>query len=74
MVECCICNARVGSSSPPSGNIKGDVNMKYNLLGNSGLKVSSCDNVSPKIQQSLLHWSYMVNEKDFITWKKQNSV
>ena len=46
----------------------------YKKIHNSGLKVSSCDNVSPKIQQSLLHWSYMVNEKDFSTGKKQNSV
>ena len=30
--------------------------------------------VSPKIQQSLLHWSYIVNEKDFEIWKSKKKI
>ena len=46
----------------------------YKKLFNSGLEASNCKQISPKIQQSLLHWGYLVNEKDFIMWKKQNTV
>ena len=28
--------------------------------------------VSPRIQQSLLHWGYMVNEDDYEMWRVQN--
>jgi len=27
--------------------------------------------VSPRIQQSLLHWGYQVNEEDYYTWNNQ---
>ena len=30
-------------------------------------------NSSPRIQQTLLHWSYMVNELDYTFWCKQNN-
>ena len=30
-------------------------------------------NVSPRIQQSLLHWGYLVNQDDFDQWKKLNN-
>jgi len=29
--------------------------------------------VSPRIQQSLLHWGYRVNEEDFIKWQKSTN-
>ncbi|QQO91796.1 hypothetical protein immuto35A_116 [Flavobacterium phage vB_FspM_immuto_3-5A] len=28
--------------------------------------------ISPRIQQSLLHWGYEVNENDFCTWREYN--
>ena len=30
--------------------------------------------ISPRIQQSLLHWGYKVNEEDFIIWQKNNKL
>lgn len=30
-------------------------------------------NTSPRIQQSLLHWAYYVNEPDFFTWCRKNN-
>ena len=44
----------------------------YKKIHKSGLKIYNCKNASPKVQQSLLHWGYVVNEKDFIKWKEQN--
>ena len=29
--------------------------------------------ISPRIQQSLLHWGYMVNEDDYMLWKEMNN-
>ena len=29
--------------------------------------------ISPRIQQSLLHWGYMVNKNDFEQWKILNN-
>ena len=31
-------------------------------------------NISPRIQQSLLHWGYRVNKKDFSKWKIINKI
>lgn len=31
-------------------------------------------NISPRIQQSLLHWGYRVNKKDFSEWKNINEI
>lgn len=37
-------------------------------------KIHKTDNwqISPRIQQSLLHWGYEVNEQDYIVWCKDN--
>lgn len=29
-------------------------------------------NASPRIQQSLQHWGYIVNEEDYLLWREQN--
>jgi len=29
-------------------------------------------NVSPRIQQSLLHWGYRINQNDYDQWKALN--
>ena len=36
--------------------------------------ISQSLHVSPRIQQSLLHWSYIVNEKDFEIWKSKKEI
>ena len=35
----------------------------------SGLKIENSKDISPRIQQSLLHWSYIVNNQDYESWK-----
>ena len=35
----------------------------------SGLKIENSKDISPRIQQSLLHWSYIVNNEDYERWK-----
>ncbi len=43
-------------------------NTIYAKIEKSGFSVADCFNVSPRIQQSLLHWSYVVNEEDYFAW------
>jgi hypothetical protein len=42
----------------------------YSKIYNEGCGIKFSEKVSPRIQQSLLHWSYIVNNKDFENWKK----
>jgi hypothetical protein len=43
-------------------------NIIYNKIHSSGCKISQSETVSPRIQQSLLHWSYVVNKEDYQRW------
>ena len=45
-------------------------NIIYRKIYNSGVEISFSQNLSIRIQQSLLHWSYIVNQNDFTEWKK----
>ena len=49
-------------------------NTIYTKLYREGCPISESFNVSPRIQQSLLHWSYLVNEKDFKDWKSSKGI
>ncbi len=49
----------------PSGRWK---NIIYGKIHSAGVPFALSRAVSPRIQQSLLHWSYLVNEKDYLTW------
>ena len=40
----------------------------YARIEKSGCPVKNALSVSPRIQQSLLHWSYVVNEDDYFAW------
>ena len=41
----------------------------YNKIFKSGFDIENSKSISPRIQQSLLHWSYIVNNEDYETWK-----
>tara|TARA_B100001778_G_C18347902_1_gene520605 strand:- start:202 stop:711 length:510 start_codon:yes stop_codon:yes gene_type:complete len=49
-------------------------NIIYAKIHASGCGIENSQDVSRRIQQSLLHWSYMVNEKDYAAWKKEKGV
>ena len=49
-------------------------NIIYAKLHASGCGIENSQDVSRRIQQSLLHWSYMVNEKDYAAWKKEKGI
>ena len=41
----------------------------YNKIYKSGLGIENSKDISPRIQQSLLHWSYIVNNEHYELWK-----
>jgi hypothetical protein len=43
-------------------------NIIYKKIYSHGCDIIQSETVSPRIQQSLLHWSYVVNEKDYKRW------
>ncbi len=43
-------------------------NTIYSKIHANGCDVDFSEQVSPRIQQSLLHWSYLVNRKDYSEW------
>jgi hypothetical protein len=43
-------------------------NIIYNKIHSSGCNIGQSETVSPRIQQSLLHWSYVVNKEDYQRW------
>ena len=49
-------------------------NIIYAKIHASGYGIENSQDVSRRIQQSLLHWSYMVNEKDYAAWKKEKGI
>jgi len=49
-------------------------NIIYAKIHASGCGIENSQDVSRRIQQSLLHWSYMVNEKDYAAWKKEKGI
>lgn len=50
----------------PKGRFRNTI---YNKIHKLGLSINDSFEVSPRIQQSLLHWSYIVNNEDFERWK-----
>jgi len=50
----------------PSGRFRNSI---YNKIFKSGLEIKNSKSISPRIQQSLLHWSYIVNNEDYERWK-----
>ena len=50
----------------PSGRFRNSI---YNKIFKSGLEIENSKSISPRIQQSLLHWSYIVNNEDYERWK-----
>ena len=50
----------------PRGRFRNSI---YNKIFKSGLDIENSKSISPRIQQSLLHWSYIVNNEDYETWK-----
>ena len=55
----------------PKGRWRRIIYSKINGIG-CGIKMSQ--NVSRRVQQSLLHWSYVVNDCDYEIWKKENNI
>ncbi|MAI03579.1 MAG: hypothetical protein CBE49_001805 [Rickettsiales bacterium TMED289] len=55
----------------PNGRWK---NIIYAKIHASEFGLKNCQDVSRRIQQSLLHWSYMVNKKDYATWKEEKGI
>ena len=49
----------------PRGRWRNIIYMKIHSVG-CGIELS--EDVSRRIQQSLLHWSYVVNEEDYQLW------
>ena len=45
-------------------------NIIYKKIYNAGCDIEDSFNISRRIQQSLLHWSYMVNKIDYQNWIK----
>ena len=45
-------------------------NIIYKKIYNAGCEIEDSFNISRRIQQSLLHWSYMVNKIDYQNWIK----
>ena len=43
-------------------------NSIYSKINSYGINIKSSSNFSKRIQQSLLHWSYCINEKDYKFW------
>ena len=50
----------------PRGRFRNSI---YNKIFKSGLDIENSKTISPRIQQSLLHWSYIVNNEDYESWK-----
>ena len=48
-------------------------NIIYKKIYVEGCSIKASSGVSVRIQQSLLHWSYIINEKDYREWLKKNS-
>ncbi len=49
----------------PSGRWRNTI---YGKIHSSGSAIKESGNISRRIQQSLLHWSYLVNENDYQSW------
>ncbi len=50
----------------PNGRFRNSI---YNKIYKSGLGIENSKDISPRIQQSLLHWSYMINNEHYELWK-----
>ena len=43
-------------------------NRIYSQINLAGCSIETSQNISRRIQQSLLHWSYIVNDADYRSW------
>tara|TARA_B100000029_G_scaffold460767_1_gene491989 strand:+ start:132 stop:650 length:519 start_codon:yes stop_codon:yes gene_type:complete len=46
----------------------------YSKIYSVGCGINMSGDISKKIQQSLLHWSYIVNQKDYERWIEENTI
>lgn len=49
-------------------------NIIYSKIYNEACGIELSEGISPRIQQSLLHWSYIVNDKDYRSWIKSKNL
>ena len=49
-------------------------NTIYSKIYKANLEINFSKNLSIRIQQSLLHWSYIINEEDYKKWKKNKEL
>ncbi len=48
-------------------------NIIYKKIYSAGLPLERSSETSPRIQQSLLHWAYEVNQSDYEIWLEKNN-
>ena len=53
----------------PKGRFRNNI---YNKIYEAGVRIEDSNKISPRIQQSLLHWSYKINNGDYEKWKLDN--
>ena len=53
----------------PKGRFRNNI---YKKIFKAGVRIQDSNKISPRIQQSLLHWSYKVNNEDYEKWKLDN--
>ena len=53
----------------PRGRFRNNI---YKKIFKAGVRIQDSNKISPRIQQSLLHWSYKVNNEDYEKWKLDN--
>ena len=53
----------------PKGRFRNNI---YKKIFRAGVRIQESYKISPRIQQSLLHWSYKVNNGDYEKWKLDN--
>tara|TARA_A100001037_G_scaffold95129_1_gene86581 strand:+ start:315 stop:815 length:501 start_codon:yes stop_codon:yes gene_type:complete len=48
-------------------------NIIYKKIQDGGLPLEQSSEISPRVQQSLMHWAYLVNQSDYASWLETNS-
>jgi len=52
----------------PNGRWRNNI---YRKMHSAGCPVEASSEISVRVQQSLLHWSYVVNKEDYLDWKNR---